>query len=76
MRPLIYFYKNFFIFTVIITVLDVLTYVTFFPGGTEQKVPHAHSPAESRRFHLHQLSLRLPEERAERGPVCHHPHDL
>lgn len=55
----------------------LLYYITFFPqGGTEQKVPHAHSPAESRRFYLHQLSLRLPEERAERGPLRHHPHDL
>lgn len=45
-------------------------------GGAEQKIPHAHGPAESRRFYLHQLSLRLPEERAERGPLCHHPYDF
>lgn len=45
-------------------------------GGTESKVPYAHSPAESSRLHLHQLTLRLPQEGAAGGPLRHHPDNL
>lgn len=45
-------------------------------GRTESKVPNAHSPAESSRFHLYQLTLRLPQEGAAGGPLCHHPDNL
>lgn len=45
-------------------------------GGAKPKVPYALSPAESSGLHLHQLALRLPQEGAEGGPLCHHSHDL
>lgn len=45
-------------------------------GGAQQEVPYALGPAESGGLHLHQLSLRLPQEGAEGGPLCHHPHNL
>lgn len=45
-------------------------------GGAQQEVPYALGPAESSGLHLHQLSLRLPQEGAEGGPLCHHSHNL
>lgn len=45
-------------------------------GGAKPEVPYALSPAESSWLHLYQLTLRLPQEGAEGGPLCHHPHNL
>lgn len=45
-------------------------------GGAQSKVPYALSPAESSGLHLHQLALRLPQEGAEGGALCHHSHNL
>lgn len=45
-------------------------------GGAKQEVPYALGPAESSWLHLHQLALRLPQEGAEGGPLCHHSHNL
>ncbi len=45
-------------------------------GGAKQEVPYALSPAESSGLYLHQLALRLPQEGAEGGPLCHHSHNL
>lgn len=45
-------------------------------GGAKSKVSYALSPAESSGLNLHQLSLRVPQEGDEGGPLRHHSHNL
>lgn len=41
-------------------------------GGVEQEVQDARHPAEGGRKHLHQLQVRLPAHRPDRGALRHH----